>query len=300
MFDVIGRNVAVKRPKGGRVSDLLRMARYEMIPLAGVEEDVASHVPKDIKLTVTSSPKLGVNRTLEFCEGLSGAGYSVVPHLAARLVVDEIHLAEILFRLRGMNVNELFVIAGDAEEPVGKFGGAVDLLRAMDTLDHAIERVGISGYPESHPLISDEATIRAMEEKAPYATHIVSQICFDAKVTEIWIEAMRSRGVELPLYIGVPGVVGKQKLMRISAKIGLGESARFLRKNRGWLLKVFSGGYSPNRLIENLAPTIEDPRSGIAGLHIYTFNELAKTEKWRRETLERLGEKAEMERTYAK
>jgi methylenetetrahydrofolate reductase (NADPH) len=298
VFDVIGRSVAVKRSKGERVSALFSTARYEVIPLAGVEEDVVSHVPKDIKLTVTSSPKLGVNRTLEFCEGLSEAGYSVVPHLAARLVADEVHLAEILFRLRERDVNELFVIAGDAEEPVGKFDGAGPLLRAMGNLDHTVEKIGISGYPESHPVISDEATIRAMEEKAPYATHIISQICFDAKVTGTWIEAMRSRGIELPLYIGVPGVVGKQKLMRISSKIGLGESARFLRKNRGWLLKIFSGGYSPNRLIENLAPTIEDPKNGVAGLHIYTFNELAKTEKWRRETLERLGEKNEAERMH--
>jgi methylenetetrahydrofolate reductase (NADPH) len=292
--------MAVKRSKGERVSALLQNPRYEVIPLAGVEEDVISCVPKDIKLTVTSSPKLGVERTLEFCEGLSEAGYSVVPHLAARLVVDEVHLAEILFRLRGMNVNELFVIAGDAEEPLGKFDGASDLLRAMGTLDHAIEKVGITGYPESHPLISDEATIRAMEEKAPYATHIISQICFDAKVTGTWIEAMRSRGVELPLYIGVPGIVGKQKLMRISSKIGLGESARFLRKNRGWLLKIFSGGYSPNRLIENLAPAITDPKSKVAGFHIYNFNEFAKTEKWRRETLERLGEKNGAEHEHAK
>lgn len=282
-----------KRPKNDEISTFLRTPRYEVIPLAGVEDDVVSHVPKNIKLTVTSSPKLGVERTLEFCESLSEAGYSVVPHLAARLVRDEIHLAEILFRLGEMDAKEIFVIAGDAEEPAGKFDGAASLLRAMDSMEHGIERVGISGYPERHPLISDEATVRAMEEKAPYATHIISQICFDAKVTRIWVEAMRNRGIELPLHIGIPGVVGKQKLMRISSKIGLGESARFLRKNRAWLLKIFSGGYSPNRLIEKLKPTIEAPRNRVAGFHIYTFNELAKTDKWRRETLEKMGEMAD-------
>jgi methylenetetrahydrofolate reductase (NADPH) len=134
-----------------------------------------------------------------------------------------------------------------------------------------------------------------MEEKVPYATHIISQICFDARVTKAWIEALRNRGIGLPLYIGVPGVVGKQKLMRVSSKIGLGESARFLRKNKNWLLKLFvSGGYAPERLINGLSPALSDPRSGVAGFHIYTFNELAKTEKWRRETLERMGERHDM------
>ena len=42
------------------------------------------------------------------------------------------------------------------------------------------EAIGITGYPESHHLISDEETIRAMFAKAPMATHIVSQLCFDA------------------------------------------------------------------------------------------------------------------------
>ena len=43
------------------------------------------------------------------------------------------------------------------------------------------DAIGITGYPESHHLISDEETIRAMFAKAAMATHIVSQICFDAE-----------------------------------------------------------------------------------------------------------------------
>ena len=40
---------------------LLRRARYEVIPLEGVERDVVEHVPKDVKVTVTgSTPPTGV------------------------------------------------------------------------------------------------------------------------------------------------------------------------------------------------------------------------------------------------
>jgi methylenetetrahydrofolate reductase (NADPH) len=87
----------------------------------------------------------------------------------------------------------------------------------------------------------------------------------------------------------MPGVVNRQKLMRISATIGLGESARFLMKQRNWLLKMFMpGGYSPNRLILGLKGSLADPESNIQGLHIYTFNEFQKTEEWRREMLKRV------------
>src|SRR3712207_7862745 len=59
---------------------------------------------------------------------------------------------------------------------------ALPIFRTMAEIGHDFEEVGISGYPESHPLISDETTIQAMYDKVPYATYIVSQICFDPAV----------------------------------------------------------------------------------------------------------------------
>jgi methylenetetrahydrofolate reductase (NADPH) len=86
----------------------------------------------------------------------------------------------------------------------------------------------------------------------------------------------------------MPGYVNRQKLVRISASIGVGESARFLKRQRNWLLKMFlPGGYSPDRLLEGLIPSLADHESNIQGLHIYTFNEVEATETWRREMLER-------------
>ena len=268
------------------VAEALRRPRYEVIPLKGVEEQVVEHVPKSIKLTVTASPAKGVERTLELAERLSKRGYETAPHLSARLIRDEAHLEDVLERLRESSVRDVFVVAGDAEEPAGKFAGAGDLLSAMARLGHGFGEIGITGYPESHPFISDEDTIKAMYEKEPYATYIVSQLAFDTGVIADWVRRVRARGVELPIYVGMPGVVNRQKLMRISAGIGLGESARFLKKYGNWFVRFFlPGGYSPDRLIEGLTPLLADPRSDVRGFHINTFNEVGKTEAWRRETL---------------
>ena len=70
--------------------------------------------------------------------------------------------------------------AGDASAPAGEFEGAAELLEAMGPRRAEFQEIGITGYPESHHLISDEETIRAMFAKAPMATDIISQICFDA------------------------------------------------------------------------------------------------------------------------
>jgi methylenetetrahydrofolate reductase (NADPH) len=259
-----------------------------VIPLEGAEESVIEHVPKDIALTVTATPSKGTWATLELAERLAGHGFGVAPHLSARLIRDRSELGEILQRLRDAGIRNAFVVAGDADEPAGEFEDAAGLLQAMSELGHDLDEVGITGYPESHPKISDEMTIQAMYEKRPYATYIISQICFDPEVTSEWARRVWLRGVKQPIRIGMPGYVNRQKLVRISAGIGLGASARFLKVQRNWLLKLFlPGGYSPDRLIDGLKPGFADPESNIRGLHIYTFNELERTEVWRREMLER-------------
>ena len=271
------------------LAELLQRARYEVFPLPGVEEDVAEYVPRDVKVTVTSSPRRGIESTLRLTEELARRGFPVIPHISARLVRDEGHLREILGRLREIDAREAFVIAGDAERPVGEYADAAALLAAMAEVGHGLEEIGIAGYPESHPFISDEATIQAMYDKQPFATYVVSQLCFDASVIASWIDRVHARGVDLPVYVGMPGRVPRTKLLRIARRIGVGESARFLGKHANRVARLLlPRGYSPDGLVGDLAPHAADPAKRIAGLHVYTFNEVAKTEEWRRKTIERL------------
>jgi methylenetetrahydrofolate reductase (NADH) len=269
---------------------LLARPRYEVIPLDGIEEEVLAHVPQDLKVTVTASPTKGLDPTLDLVDRLAAAGYDVVPHLSARLVLDDGHLRWILARLHEARVREVFVVAGDASQPAGQFEGAAALLRAMAEHRHGIQEIGITGYPESHPLIDDETTIRAMFEKAEFATYIVSQICFDPSVTVQWIENVWARGTRLPIYVGVPGVVRTAKLLRASTRIGLGDSVRFLRRHGGLVGRLLvPGAYTPDGLIRGLEPALVDPTRKVAGFHVFTFNEVEATERWRRAELERLG-----------
>ena len=270
------------------LAEVLSRPRLEVLPFDGIEEEVRANLATDARVTVTASPRKGLEATLALSERLARAGYTAVPHLSARLVRDRAHLEEVLVRLRDAGVRELFVPAGDATAAAGEFAGAAELLEAMGPLRADFDEVGITGYPESHHLISDPDTIRAMFEKEPMATCIVSQICFDAGTIRAWIEAVRERGTSLPIWIGLPGVVNSRKLMRISMKIGLGQSARFLGHNRGWVPRLLTRQFKPDRLVRELAPVVEDPQAGVAGFHLYTFNEVARTERWRRHAVEQL------------
>jgi methylenetetrahydrofolate reductase (NADPH) len=257
---------------------LLEHARYEVLPLDGIEDRVLAHVPRAVKLTVTASPAKGLDATLALTERLAAHGYLVVPHLSARQVRDHAHVEEIIARLEAAGVSEVFVPAGDAKEP-GPFPDAASLLRV---LAGRFAEVGITGYPESHHLIDDDTTIQAMFEKAPMATYIVSQICFDPVTIGTWVARVRARGTDLPIWIGVPGVVDSARLLRVSAKIGLGESARFLRAHGGRLRRLVGGRFKPDELVRPLAA------ADVAGLHFFTFNEVERTERWRRAAIARL------------
>jgi methylenetetrahydrofolate reductase (NADPH) len=266
-----------------RVAELLRESRYEVIPLDGIEEQVLAYVPPEITMTVTASPTKGLEPTLDLAARLEGHGYDVVPHLSARLVRDTAHLAEIAERLQGIGVRDVFVVAGDAEEPHGEFEGAPALLDALAELDHPFEQIGITGYPESHPFLDDETTIAAMTAKARHASYIASQVCFDPRVTAQWIDDVWARGTRLPIYIGVPGAVGRAKLLRASTRIGIGDSLRFLRKNGSFAGRFLRGGFSPDPLVDGLGPVLETEK--VAGFHVFTFNDVEDTEAWRRTRL---------------
>lgn len=276
--------VATQLTPAMQVAALLRRSRFEILPLDGIEEQVLATVPRDVTLTVTASPTKGLGPTLDLTGSLVGHGYTVVPHLSARLVSDVAELREIAARLRGAGVGEVFVVAGDAQEPRGRFHGAIDLLEALDDLGRPFPEVGITGYPESHPFIDDETTIAAMFEKARHATYITSQVCFDPGVTAQWIENVWERGTKLPIYVGVPGVVSRAKLLRVSARIGIGDSLRFLRKN-GSFAGRFLRGFSPDSLVDGLGPVLGSGK--VAGFHVFTFNDVEDTEAWRQERLAR-------------
>lgn len=265
--------------------EILSRPRFEIFPTKGAEEQT-DHLPRDAKVAVTCSPAKGIETTLHFSEGLLERGFSVVPHIAARLVADRTHLERILRWFDENGLREIHVIGGDARKPVGPYTSALELLGAMSRLEHGVEEVGIGGYPEGHPLIDDEELDHALLDKQPFASYVITQLCFDADAILGWISDVRHKGLQLPIYVGLPGAVDRKKLLQISLKVGVGDSVRFLKKQAGLIgMLLKPGGYSPDELVERLAPYAGDEHYGIAGVHLYTFNQVESTEEWRQRML---------------
>ena len=269
---------------------LVANARYEVLPTASAEDAVLATLPRGFTVTVTASPSKGLEATLALAERLAKQGYRAVPHLAARMVSGRSELTEICDRLTAVRVTTVFVPAGDADPPAGDYHASLDLLLDLTELGSPFADVGITGYPESHPSIADDLTVQAMWDKRRHATQIVSNLTFDPGLVAVWIDRMRSRGITTPLLLGVPGPIDRAKLLLMATKIGVGESTKFLTKHRRTLTRLAApGGFTGERFLEKLGPTLAAPGSLVGGLHVYTFNQIAETEAWRQALLLRLG-----------
>ncbi|MGP3925791.1 hypothetical protein [Streptomyces sp. 8N616] len=168
---------AVQVPLAGGLPELLRRVRYEVLPTQSAEDRVVGCVPADVPVAVTASPAKGLGPTLDLAVALAGHGYRVVPHLSARQLVDDAHLADVVDRLLAAGIDDVFVPAGDADPPAGRYDAALPVLRRLTELGSPFGHVGITGYPERHPHIDDDITVQAMWDKQSHAGYIVSNLC---------------------------------------------------------------------------------------------------------------------------
>jgi methylenetetrahydrofolate reductase (NADPH) len=265
---------------------LLERPLFELVPLRDALER-ADSLPPDAGATVTASPTHGIESTIELCEGLIALGHPATPHLAAHMIRDRAHLAELLERCRSAGIRSAFVIGGDAKDR-GEIHDGLALLRLMEELGHPFGAVGVAGYPEGHPSIPDDVLLASLKEKQAHATYVTTQMSFDAGAIAGWIARMRDSGVTLPVHLGLPGVVHLRRLLRVAARIGVGGSLRYLRKNRQLVRLLFGRSFTPERLLTELGPTLTDPKTDVRALHLFTFNQVEATVAWQRSTLERL------------
>jgi methylenetetrahydrofolate reductase (NADPH) len=263
---------------------VLENPKFELIPLKNVL-DQAKFLPEGATVSVTASPAKDMEATLDLSADLQQMGFDVVPHLSARMTKDRAHLEAMVARLDRLEMRRIFLVGGDADEP-GEFLDGFSVLKALEEMGHSLTEIGVPSYPEGHADIPDEALVQALHDKSPHVQYLTTQMCFDSDAITTWLGKTRADGISLPVTLGMPGVADRLRLLKISARIGVGNSMSFLRKNSAVATKfVKPGGYSPAELLEGLGATLDDPHMNIAGVHIYTFNSCDTTEAWRQEYL---------------
>ena len=267
---------------------LIEATNFEVIPLRSLDDALAD-LPTGSRVSVTASPAKGLDATLEIAEKLLAGGHTAVPHISARLVGGPAHTRAIASWLRATEVDEIFLVGGDVTEPE-HYHDALSFLRDLLELDHGLRRVGVTAYPDGHPLIEPAVLHEALHAKqatlaeAGLDGYCSTQMCFDAGRIVNWLGGERRAGLTLPTHLGIAGVVDRARLLSIGVRLGIGQSLRYLRKNRRAVTRLMTvPHYDPNDLLVPLSAHAAE--LGIRELHIFTFNQVAATAAWRERNL---------------
>ena len=286
---------ALRRPRvdsdtglAQQIADLVSGFTIETTP--GTAAKVASyreHLVPGTTVAVTFLPGSDFADTVRTARRLKDEGFRPAPHLAARSIPGRWHLEEWLKRLQDeAGVDEVVALAGSVDTPLGEFDSSMQLLETGLLDKYGIARIGVAGHPEGSPDIPQRDVDAALAWKNAFAertdaeVYIATQFVFEAQPVIDWDRRIRAAGNRLPIHIGVPGLATLKTLINHARACGVGPSMRFLTRQAKNVTKLMTLS-TPDRLIADLARyAAEDPRCGIARVHVYPLGGLRKSAAW--------------------
>jgi methylenetetrahydrofolate reductase (NADPH) len=247
--------------------------------------EAAPLIPAETPVAITFLPGEDAQARIDAAIAVRALGFEPMPHFSARRILSALEFEHYLYAVVARaGVRRCFVVAGDPPEPQGPFSDSMSLIRSGIFEGSGVKAIGIGGHPEGHPIMSEDDCWNVIDEKVAaieargMAPLIVTQFGFDADPILSWLEALRARGVDVPVRIGVPGPAGIKRLLKFAAHCGVGASASVMKKY-GLSISNLLGSAGPDKLVDAFAVGLSDAH-GKVRLHFYPFGGVTKTVEW--------------------
>jgi len=254
---------------------------------------------KDIPALITAAPRLPPSSTIAIpwlasedddarlaaARAVRSLGFEPMPHISARRVASRADFHSFVERaVAEAGVERCFVIAGDPATPAGPFSDSASLIRTGAFERSGIQVIGVGGHPEGHPVMSPAERWDVLHRKCNdieargMTPWIVTQFVFDADVVLTWLKALRERGIEHPVRVGVPGPAGVAVLARYAAMCGVGACASVWSKY-GISIGKLLGTAGPDRFVDRLAAGLTEAHGKVT-LHFFPFGGVVQSVGW--------------------
>jgi methylenetetrahydrofolate reductase (NADPH) len=247
---------------------------------------LAEIMPGGARVYVSAVPGRSATESIAATIALRAAGFEPVPHLAVRNFATLALIDDFLARLAGeAGVKCVLVISGDRDPPAGELRSALDVIDGALLRRRGIVEIGLAGYPDGHPRISEQELDLALKEKIDAAemlglsVHIVSQFCFRPAAIVAWLAKLREFGVEHPVRIGLAGPTSLTTLMRYASRCGVRALAPGLARHAGLARELFAV-WAPDGLVGALAQAQGSGALGTLKPHFFSFGGLLPTARW--------------------
>jgi methylenetetrahydrofolate reductase (NADPH) len=269
-----------------RVAELLAAASIEISP----RDALAGELLRDLfvpgtTVFVNHPASVTHHDIVAACAKLRRAGFTPVPHIAARRLASFTQASDFLRRAAGeAEVTGALLIGGDPDRPAGSFADSLALLASGVVERHGLRWVAFAGYPEGHPNIGSPALQGALRGKIALARRnglavsLVTQFGFEAAPIQRWIAALRAAGIDCPVRVGIAGPASVTTLAKFAVRCGIGASLRALARGHTAFARILVEA-RPDALIDTLGAG-EDEGPPIDGLHVFTFGGVRRTAEW--------------------
>ncbi|MDX1404344.1 MAG: methylenetetrahydrofolate reductase [Woeseiaceae bacterium] len=255
-------------------------------------DEVAERMPQGTDVFLNLFPNDQLERQIDICRRILAAGFTPIPHLAARRARALDDVRRILGRFTSdAGVRDFLIIAGDLEKPASEITDAVEFIRLIRSNDFGIRRIGISGYPEGHPLISDQDLERTQQEKIAILEDldiepvVVTQFSFEPDAIIRYCKAVHARHPDIHIKNGLPGPAKLTTLIRFAQRCGVKSSMRKMKALPVSASLKLLQRVPPTRQAEALGEYKISDNSNVS-LHLFTFGGVPASLDWIDEALE--------------
>lgn len=243
-------------------------------------------IPSGTQISVTFLPGEEVDARVAAAATVRQLGFEPMLHVSARRLGSQQELQHFLGRLSSeAGIDRAFIVAGDPNESLGPYEDALAVIKSGLLARYGVRTVGISGYPEGHPDISDAKLWIALLEKRKILVElghdfeIITQFGFDSEPFLAWIKRVRDAGIAERIKVGVPGPASVKTLLRFAARCGVGASARVMAKYGVSITKLLNTA-GPDRLLDEFRAGLDPAVHGDVRFHFYPFGGFERTADW--------------------
>jgi methylenetetrahydrofolate reductase (NADPH) len=255
-------------------------------------EAVAELLPRGMTVLVPVLHGRTLGSRLELMERLHGAGFDVVPHLAARRISSRDELRGFLDEARRMGaLRRVLIIGGDPEHVAGPYADATAVLESGLLQDYGVSEVGFAGYPEGHPRLAAEVIRSALLAKLETASrlglgyHVITQFSFvPARILE-YCAWLSTAAAGTPVYAGVAGPASIRQLVHFARYCGVAASLSAVTKV-GVKVAQLTSHMRVDEQLGLLASRVDSRARGsssLTGIHLFSFGGFTATAQWMRD-----------------
>jgi methylenetetrahydrofolate reductase (NADPH) len=250
---------------------------------------LANKLPAGTRIYVAHTPKASLDDVVRVAIKVQSLGFHASPHIVARRLASEHALKTVLRELLGGGVEQVLLVAGDLEQPVGKFSSTLDVISTGLLEGTGIKRIGVAGHPEGHKSIGPNGLLAALRHKQEFAhrsglkVHIATQFGFNPDAICAWDRHLTEEGIILPVHVGIAGPTPLAKLLKFAVQCGVGASMYSLMKNVSTMASLARMATSPDEMLLGLIRgRAAYSNTRLVQPHFYAFGGAVATATWLR------------------